>query len=278
MQVRHPKAEAPEGEREALDQFIEQNEASQPSPQAGADEGRPGGTNEPRDGTDSSQEAQNGQSAQSATPDSTANDASNNEGSEDNTNGTRSAGSPAGQEEAENPKSGEEGGSGQDSESEAPGNKGEETGQASSNQDTPQAEPGSEEQRTQSSLEQTGRQDEQEARGGSAGERSAAPNDGAEMPEDPQGSSSEQAGTSPGSDVESSRERLDAPQRTPEQLTGAQEDGPLSFAGEALKQGDAPDTLPQTGDPASYRQAAEEVIREGRIPLEYQEVIRDYFR
>ncbi len=289
-----PEGDNAEGERAALDSFIEQNsleqEASQPtSPRAGSqqtgsqqtepDEGRPGST-EPRNAADAPQEAQAGQNPERATPD----DAAGEEGARGNADDARSAGSPAGQEEAEaaeNPKSGEEGGSGQESESEAPGDEGGETGQTGSTQDTPlsQADPGTEQQRNQSSLEQAGRQEDPAARtGGSAGERSAAPNDGAEMPEEPQGPSSERAGTSPGADTESSRERLGGSRRTPDQLRGAREDGPLSFAGEALKQGDAPDTLPQTGNPASYRRAAEEVVREGRIPLEYQEVIRDYFR
>ena len=79
-------------------------------------------------------------------------------------------------------------------------------------------------------------------------------------------------------EVDSSRERLgNASPRAPERVTGSRRDGPLSFAGETLRQGDAPDTLPQNGS-AAYRRAAEEVIREGRIPLEYQEIVRDYFR
>ena len=273
-----PGGSSAEGERAALDRFLEQNEASQtPSSRAGTDNGGPGGRNQTGNETGSPQEAQAGQNTQDATFQRRR---QRRKCAENDANGARGAGSPTGQEKAENPNPGEEGGSGQESQTEAPGGEGNDAGQASAEQNTPQAEPGSEEQQAQSSLEQTGRQDDPAARaGGSAGERSAAPNDGAEMPETPQGSSSERAGTSPGSDLESSRERLgnDSP-NAPEQLTGTQGDGPLSFAGEALRQGDAPDTLPRTGDAASYRRAAEEVIREGRIPLEYQEVIRDYFR
>ncbi len=264
-----PEGGSAEGERAALDRFLEQNGASQATPRPAEADAEAGGTNEPGE-TGSPQESQAGQNTPNATADDQGAGAESKAG----------AGSPAGQETAQNPNTGQAGGSGQESQTEAPGSEGDDTGQAGSEPNAPQADPGSEEQRAQSALEQTGRQDDPAARaGGSAGQRVAAPNDGAEMPEDPQGPSSERAGTSPGSDVESSRERLGrASQSAPQQLSGARGDGPINFAGEALRQGDAPDTLPQTGDAASYRRAAEEVIREGRIPLEYQEVIRDYFR
>ena len=264
-----PEGGSAEGERAALDRFLEQNSETN-APRVGSDAGGTGTRNEPRSGSNTPNEAQAGQDAQNAT--------ANDEGR--GNEGESGAGSPAGQETAQNPNSGQEGGSGESAQTEAPGDEGSDTGQAGAEQNAPQAEPGTDEQRAQSSLEQTGRQDDPAARAGSsAGERSAAPNDGADMPDDPQGSSSERAGTSAGSDIESSRERLEGTlPNAAEQLTGAREDGPISFAGEALRQGDAPDTLPQTGDAASYRRAAEEVIREGRIPLEYQDVIRNYFR
>ena len=114
---------------------------------------------------------------------------------------------------------------------------------------------------------------------GSNAQRSAAPDAGNQASGDAtNGASSNRAGTRAGGDIASSRERLgNASPQTPERVTGSRQDGPLSFAGETLRQGDAPDALPQNGS-AAYRRAAEEVIREGRIPLEYQEIVRDYFR
>ena len=115
--------------------------------------------------------------------------------------------------------------------------------------------------------------------GSSNAQQSAAPDAGNQASGDTtDGASSNRAGTRAGGDIDSSRERLgNASPQTPERLTGSRRDGPLSFAGETLRQGDAPDALPQNGS-AEYRRAAEELIREGRIPLEYQEIVRDYFR
>ncbi len=277
-----PEGSAAEGEQAALERFLEQNSAAQPppqasSPQTGGNDSRPEGDaapkNKPGDSSGSPKEAQAGQDTPNAAP---------NEGAK--AGAEPGAGSAAGRKPASQQNSGQEGGSGEAPQaeapkSEAPGDKGE-AGQAGSEQNAPQAKPGTEPQRAQSGSEQTGRQDDpSSSAGSSAGERSAAPNDGGKVPEDPQGPSSDQAGRDAGSDLESSRERLGgASKSAPDQLNGAREDGPVSFSGKALRQGDAPDTLPQTGSAQGYRQAAEEVIREGRIPLAYQEVIRDYFR
>jgi hypothetical protein len=94
-----------------------------------------------------------------------------------------------------------------------------------------------------------------------------------------EGEASERAGTGPGAEIESSRERLGGNTSQAERLRGERGDGPSSMVrGQVREQGRAPDGLPQSGDAASYRQAAEEVIREGRIPAEYQTIVRDYFR
>ncbi len=63
-----------------------------------------------------------------------------------------------------------------------------------------------------------------------------------------------------------------------ERLTGERAKGDPNLRAETLQQGEVPGALPRTGGPDAYRRAAEEVIREGRIPLEYQQIVRDYFR
>ena len=88
--------------------------------------------------------------------------------------------------------------------------------------------------------------------------------------------SSDEAGRGSGGEAGGGGERL--PGGTLERLTGERTEGDPNLRAETLQQGDVPDTLPRTGGPESYRRAAEEVIREGRIPLEYQQLVRDYFR
>lgn len=55
------------------------------------------------------------------------------------------------------------------------------------------------------------------------------------------------------------------------------EDGP-SQRGEVLQPGTENFVLPSSREPAEYARAAEEAIREGRLPLEYQDIVREYFR
>lgn len=93
------------------------------------------------------------------------------------------------------------------------------------------------------------------------------------------GESSERAGTGAGEDIESSRERLGGNTGPAERLEGERGKGPSALArGATLEQGQVPDALPGGNNAQSYRRAAEEVIREGRIPIEYQNIVRDYFR
>jgi hypothetical protein len=137
-----------------------------------------------------------------------------------------------------------------------------------------------ESQRAEAASAASDRQNESLARTGEPTvQRSASSDENDEVTQDIRdGQSSERAGTRGGADIESSRERLGGRNRAPERITGIRGAGPTTFGGEALQQGQAPETLPETGDAGAYRRAAEEVIREGRIPLEYQEIVRDYFR
>jgi hypothetical protein len=64
----------------------------------------------------------------------------------------------------------------------------------------------------------------------------------------------------------------------PEALPGVIEEGPASIAGTIrLPEGDVP-TIAFEQLPTEFRRADEQAITEGRIPLEYQEIIRNYFR
>ena len=147
--------------------------------------------------------------------------------------------------------------------------------------EAPNEQPGTaESQRAESATPESDPQDESSARTGEPTvPRGGTSNEDAEATQDVQdGQSSERGGNRGGADIAGSRERLGGSERTPERITGIRGDGPTTAGGEALQQGQTPDTLPRTGTPESYRRAAEEVVREGRIPLEYQEIIRDYFR
>ncbi len=64
----------------------------------------------------------------------------------------------------------------------------------------------------------------------------------------------------------------------PELLPGILQDGPENPAGTVRLPGDAQVTLPPGSSPADYRAAAEEALTEGDLPLEYQEIIRQYFQ
>lgn len=91
--------------------------------------------------------------------------------------------------------------------------------------------------------------------------------------------SSDEAGRGSGGETAAGGERLPGGASGDfERLTGERTEGDPNLRAETLQQGDVPDALPRTGGPESYRRAAEEVIREGRIPLEYQQIVRDYFR
>lgn len=64
----------------------------------------------------------------------------------------------------------------------------------------------------------------------------------------------------------------------PELLPGVLQDGPENPAGTVRLPGDAEVSLPPGRAPVDYQAAAEEALTEGDLPLEYQEIIRQYFQ
>lgn len=156
-----------------------------------------------------------------------------------------------------------------------------EAGRSAQGPEMPTEEPSTlESQRAESASAESDRQNESLARTGEPTvQRGATSDENSQVTQDIRdGQNSERGGTRGGADIDSSRERLGGRNSAPERITGIRGAGPTTFGGEALQQGQTPDTLPETGDAGTYRRAAEEVIREGRIPLEYQEIVRDYFR
>ncbi len=65
---------------------------------------------------------------------------------------------------------------------------------------------------------------------------------------------------------------------SPELLSGVLGDGPESTAGTVRLPGSDEVQLPSGTSTAPYRSAAEEALTEGDLPLDYQEIIRRYFR
>lgn len=65
---------------------------------------------------------------------------------------------------------------------------------------------------------------------------------------------------------------------TPELLRGRLGDGPTTRGPEVLLPGSDTDALPTGSAPEDYERAVERAITEGRIPVEYQEILRNYFR
>jgi hypothetical protein len=64
----------------------------------------------------------------------------------------------------------------------------------------------------------------------------------------------------------------------PEQLEGQLEQGTINTGGQVRLPGDDDVTLPGGSAPAEYQQGVERALSEGRIPVEYQEILRSYFR
>lgn len=109
-----------------------------------------------------------------------------------------------------------------------------------------------------------------------AGEEDGSPNDGQlsgeqEPEQGPgQGASGQPGGERPAGIAQGEGEKLFVP--------GDLRSGPMSMGGAAQLPGEGAQALPSGRSPESYRQEAERAVNEGRIPLEYQEVIRNYFR
>lgn len=64
----------------------------------------------------------------------------------------------------------------------------------------------------------------------------------------------------------------------PEFLEGVLRNGPDNPGGAIRLPGSGDVTLPAGSSVEGYRRAAEQAVTEGNVPLEYQEVIRRYFR
>ncbi|MDF1523658.1 MAG: hypothetical protein P1P87_12695 [Trueperaceae bacterium] len=73
-------------------------------------------------------------------------------------------------------------------------------------------------------------------------------------------------------------EGLDAGGTTPEALPSILGPGPETPVGGIALPGAAPEALPVGSAPAGYRQAVEQALVDGEVPVPYQEVIRNYFR
>ncbi len=266
-----------QGEQAALNRFLEQTEAAEvstmqaqqgpsgtPAPTQGVQQGSAQGNSEDGEaqGTPSQEEAaQSSAGGQNARP--------------------QPGGGTAPEREASEQNPSQEGQAGQEQGDPGQSDSDEEARTSTEGPETPQEEPSTNEaQRAQAATEETDRRNESLARTGEPTvQRSAASDENDPVTQDIKGGqSSERGGTRPGAEVESSRERLGGREGTPERISGIRRNGPSNFGGEALQQGGVPEALPRTGDAASYRRAAEETIREGRIPLEYQEIVRDYFR
>ena len=92
------------------------------------------------------------------------------------------------------------------------------------------------------------------------------------------GDPEEALGAGAGGGEESEAGAAQAEGGDPELLPGILQDGPENPAGTVRLPGDAEVALPPGRSPADYQSAAEEALTEGDLPLEYQEIIRQYFQ
>ena len=93
-----------------------------------------------------------------------------------------------------------------------------------------------------------------------------------------EGGAAEGAGNLPSAATPGSAERLATPPTGPERLEGERGAGVTNRAGETFAPGSDNVNIPGGRSAAEYSRAAEEAINEGRIPVEYQNILRDYFR
>lgn len=114
--------------------------------------------------------------------------------------------------------------------------------------------------------------------GGESGSGNEADSATSSQAEEGQGGAA-QAGTRGDGTEEGVSERLsESPDAPLQRLSGVRDESGPSQRGEVLQRGSDDVTLPQGGSPESYTRAAEEAISEGRLPLEYQDIVREYFR
>lgn len=97
-----------------------------------------------------------------------------------------------------------------------------------------------------------------------------------ENPEEALGEPSNGAGSQGGFGQEGGEELSNM--SDPELLEGVLEQGIINTGGQVRLPGDDDVTLPGGSAPAEYQQGVERALSEGRIPVEYQEILRSYFR
>jgi hypothetical protein len=143
-------------------------------------------------------------------------------------------------------------------------------GQDSNQQAGQENSPG--EQNQQGEQTQQGQQAEGEGTGNNNGQA------GAEQRLE-QGEAGEGAGYLPSAPTPNADEQLGTSQQDPEFLPGRVQGGANNIAGTVRLPGETSQTVfPQGSAPSSFSRAEEEALTEGRIPLEYQEIIRNYFQ
>jgi hypothetical protein len=179
---------------------------------------------------------------------------------------------------------GEEGEGGQNAQGQQAQSQTEE-GQASSQSEQPQ---GSEQSAAQQGQEQQGQGQqgegqEGEQQQGEQGQEGAGESgmnaQGQQEGSSDSGQNAEGAGSLAGTPTEGNTEVTGSSQQNPDFLPGQISEGPNNVAGTARLPGETEEVVfPEGSAPGSFSRAEEEALTEGRIPLEYQEVIRNYFR
>ncbi len=91
-------------------------------------------------------------------------------------------------------------------------------------------------------------------------------------------SANQSGGTGTNNSSSSNNESLEAGSGELTRLEGKLLDGPSSLAGETNLPGLVEDNFPRVNPSNDFKYSAEEAITEGSIPLEYQEILRNYFR
>jgi hypothetical protein len=169
---------------------------------------------------------------------------------------------------------GEEGQNAQAQQSESQSNEGQTSSQGESPQGAEQQ--GSEQQNQGQQGEGQGEQQGEQGQEG-AGE-SGMNAEGQQEGQSDSGQNAEGAGSLAGTPTGQSADVAGSSQQNPDFLPGQLSEGPNNVAGTARLPGETEEIIfPEGSAPGSFSRAEEEALTEGRIPLEYQEVIRNYF-
>ncbi|MGL4609555.1 MAG: hypothetical protein ACRCYY_07695 [Trueperaceae bacterium] len=117
----------------------------------------------------------------------------------------------------------------------------------------------------------------EEGQQGGGGQSANAEGEG--RSESDSGQNADGAGNLPGTPVAQDSDDIGTSQQSPEFLEGQVTESASNTAGTVRLPGESEGTaFPETNAPSTFSRAEEEALTEGRIPLEYQEVIRNYFR